>query len=179
MKPWTNKARATRYLNSNEACRKGNRKIGKGFGSKTGMKETWRIKGGSRFIQANGLKTWHWSFVVESEWESCWCWAYLSARTVFNAAQWNVSLPSERKAHCSSLSSRILGVFQDENGIKENFMLHFEKWVFLVYVSNVNPKWAFAEENKVAFFYGRTDCLEIRLVGLRNTAEVCRECGMF
>jgi hypothetical protein len=34
LKPRTNKARATRYLNSNEARRKGNRKIGKAFGSK-------------------------------------------------------------------------------------------------------------------------------------------------
>jgi hypothetical protein len=34
LKPRTNKARATRYLNSNEAARKSNRKIGKGFASK-------------------------------------------------------------------------------------------------------------------------------------------------
>lgn len=55
LKPRTNKARATRYLNSNEARRKGNRKIGKGFGSKTGMKETGRIKGEYRFIPCGGF----------------------------------------------------------------------------------------------------------------------------
>lgn len=47
LKPRTSNGHATRYLNSNEACREGNRKIGKAFGSKTGMRETGRIKGGS------------------------------------------------------------------------------------------------------------------------------------
>jgi hypothetical protein len=56
LKPRTNKALATRYLNSNEARRKGNRKIGKGFGSKTGMEEKGMIKGEYRFIPLHDFK---------------------------------------------------------------------------------------------------------------------------
>lgn len=54
----------------------------------------------------------------------------------------------KEEAQCSNLCSWILGLFQDENRIKEDFMLHLKSEYFFDYLSNINPKWAVAEKNK-------------------------------